>query len=82
MQNASITPKQHILEEHVCPWMHRWGVGMAKFGEQSGEQAHATVNAFKKSTSGIRNNGERLLFMLKQHFLLLSPQIQIESCID
>ena len=58
------------------------GGGDGKFGEQGGEQAHATMNAVKKSASGIRNNGKRLLFMLKQNLLSLSPQIQIVSCID
>ena len=34
---VSITPKQHILEEHCVDWIARWGFGMAFHGEQGGE---------------------------------------------
>ena len=31
---ATVTPKLHMLEEHVVPWIKRWGVGFGVLGEQ------------------------------------------------
>ena len=39
--NASVTPKMHMLEEHVAVWMKRWHTGSGLMGEQGAESIHA-----------------------------------------
>ena len=29
-----VFPKLHFLEDHIVPWMKRWGFGLALHGEQ------------------------------------------------
>ena len=45
--NESITPKLHLLEDHVVPWFERWGAGLALMGEQGGEGVHAHLNKIR-----------------------------------
>ena len=43
--NATITPKLHPLEDHMVPWIRRWGgVGFGVMGEQGAESIHAEFN--------------------------------------
>ena len=58
------TPKLHILEAHVVPFMRRWGsVGM--FGEDALESMHAKVNRLMLRARQIRNKVEQQQFLLK-----------------
>ena len=33
----SITPKLHMLEDHVCQFIKQWGFGLGVYDEQGGE---------------------------------------------
>ena len=41
----SITPKLHILEKHVVPFIQKRRYGMGKYGEQGGEGIHSEFNS-------------------------------------
>ena len=40
----TVTPKLHMLECHVVPFIERWRYGIGKYGEQDGEGLHAEFN--------------------------------------
>ena len=44
----SITPKLHILEKHVVPFIQKWRYGMGKYGEQGGEGIHSEFNSLTR----------------------------------
>ena len=35
--DESITPKLHLLEDHVCPFIEKWGASFGLYGEQGME---------------------------------------------
>ena len=43
---VSITPKLHMLEDHVVEFIKRWGKGLGTYGEQGGESIHPTFNRY------------------------------------
>ena len=65
----SVTPKQHVSEQHVCKWMESCGFGMALHGEQGVEQTHAVVNALKPRVRSIMNKGTRVDSLIKEHYI-------------
>jgi hypothetical protein len=73
----TVTPKQHMLEEHVIPSLAKWGVGLALFGEQGVEQSHSMINALKGRARGIRNPRDRIRILMEQHFLSVAPHYRI-----
>eukprot|EP00111_Clytia_hemisphaerica_P014872 TCONS_00043802-protein len=38
--DQSITPKLHLLEDHVVPFLRRWSIGFGLYGEQGMEALH------------------------------------------
>ena len=71
--DVPIIPKQHLLEYHCIPWMRNWKFGMGLHGEQGGEQTHATLNLLKGRAWGVKNEGEQLRVILKEHMAQVSP---------
>ena len=45
-----VTPKLHILEEHIVPWIRKWGVGVGFHSEQGAESIHALFNSLLRTT--------------------------------
>ena len=41
---STVTPKLHMLEEHVIPWLRQWRIGFGFMGEQGAESVHAAIN--------------------------------------
>ena len=41
---ASITPKLHILEDHMVNFLRNWRVGCGLLGEQGAERIHKVYN--------------------------------------
>lgn len=74
--NIHITPKLHILEDHVVPFVKFWKVGCGFYGEQGAENLHHEFNLMKKNYSGIRNNIERLRYLMNAHLLSVCPRVQ------
>ena len=44
---ASITPKLHILEDHMVNFLRNWRVGCGLLGEQGAESIHKVYNQLK-----------------------------------
>ena len=65
----SITPKLHLLEDHVLPFVSRWGASFGTYGEQGMEGLHATMNNLKMSFSSIPNSKDRLTAIMKEHYM-------------
>lgn len=70
-----VIPKMHFLEEHVGPWILRWGSGLGRHGEQGGESIHATFNRLNVTMGGIRNELSKLMAVMKEHQTRCAPEI-------
>jgi hypothetical protein len=47
--HATVTPKLHLLEDHMAPWIRKWGgVGFGVMGEQGAESIHAEFNKIEQ----------------------------------
>ena len=69
-------PKLHFLEDHLLPWIERWGFGMTLMGEQGGEACHKEFNRLARTMHGIADPLERLTAMMEEHVVLTHPTIQ------
>ena len=74
-----ITPKLHILEDHVASFLRQWHAGCGFYGEQGGESLHAI---FKKKSSYkvIRNDCKRLEHLMNEY--LASTNLKARSIHD
>ena len=70
---ATVTPKLHILEQHIVPWLDKWKVGLGLMGEQGAESIHAHFNSLKRTYQAIPNGVDRLQYIMKEHFLHTAP---------
>ena len=74
-----MTPKLHILEDHVVPFLEKWGVGLGFWGEH-GAHVH-TVNILKKKCTILidHNFGQK-----KVHYLVfgLSCSMKMEVYLE
>eukprot|EP00117_Sycon_ciliatum_P024768 scpid36716/ scgid20708/ len=70
---ARITPKLHLLEEHVVPQIRHFGTGLGLYGEQGGEGIHAEFNTLNKRHASVVSPLDRLHTSIKQHFLTTLP---------
>ena len=73
----NISPKLHILEDHVLDFLKKWGVGLGFYGEQGGESIHHEFNRMKNNYSNIKNPVDRLKYIMKQHLLSTFPEAQV-----
>ena len=60
LTSSMVTPKMHMLEEHVVPWVKKWRVGFGLLGEQGAESIHAYFNSLKRTYCGIPDSLQRL----------------------
>ena len=66
---SAITPKMHILQEHVIEWMKRWHVGLGLHGEQGAESVHNKFNQLQRQFACIRDPLNLLKLILKEHYV-------------
>ena len=71
--HATITPKLHMLEKHIVPWLEQWKVGLGLMGEQGAESIHALFNFLKRTYQPIPSEVERLKCIMKEHFVRIAP---------
>ncbi|XP_057290698.1 uncharacterized protein LOC130657379 [Hydractinia symbiolongicarpus] len=71
---VNISPKLHMLEDHVTEFIAKWNVGFGFYGEQGGESLHHEINRMSSRYSCIKNPVERLRNTLKQHFVNVNPE--------
>lgn len=72
---ASILPKMHILEDHVVPWLERWGIGAGLMGEQGAESLHAHVHKLETNFATIPNKVDRLKYIFRMYNLETAPAL-------
>ena len=70
---ATVTPKLHMLEEHVVPWIKKWGVGFGLLGEQGAESIHAYFNLLRHQYNSIPEHLQRLKQMMVAQHLKVAP---------
>lgn len=70
---TSITPKLHMLEEHVVDFVKKWKMGLGLYGEQGGESIHPEFNSLKATYASVRPHQARVKVMLEQHHLKVMP---------
>lgn len=71
--NRSITPKLHMLEDHVVDFIKRWHFGLGIYGEQGGESIHPEFNKLRATYASVRPHNARVKVMLEQHHLKVKP---------
>ena len=64
---ATVTPKLHMLEEHVVPWLHKWHVGFGLMGEQGAESIHAYFNALSCTYKSMPEEVQKLRQVMVEH---------------
>lgn len=74
--HENLTPKMHVLEEHIVPFIKKWNVGTGLMGEQGAESIHAAINRIKQRFRAIPNKEKQLLCVIKEHHLQVSPSNQ------
>ncbi len=47
--HATITPKLHMVEDHIVDFIRRWRVGLGMLGEQGAESIHARFNQLERT---------------------------------
>lgn len=53
--HATVTPKLHMLEDHVCTFLRKWMVGFGFLGEQGAESIHARFNSLRRNFANMPN---------------------------
>ena len=71
--DESVSPKMHMLEDHVLTFIKKWRIGLGMYAEQGGESIHAEFNNLKDQHRGIREADKRLKFMLEKHHMKVRP---------
>nr|XP_054764922.1 uncharacterized protein LOC129271647 [Lytechinus pictus] len=69
----SITPKMHILEDHVMPWSQRWRVGLGLLGEQGGEGMHVHLNNIRSNLRGFTDELTMHMQSVKSQWAYSNP---------
>ena len=72
--DCTVTPKMHILEEHVLPFVRKWSVGCGFLGEQGAESIHAYFNILNRTYCSIPDRVQRLRQEMVEHHLHVSPK--------
>ena len=71
--NATVTPKLHMLEDHMVPWMQRWKVWFGLLDEQGAESIHAKFNTLKFMYCTILDRPKQLKQLMVEHYLHICP---------
>ena len=71
--NATITPKLHIVEDHMVDFIRNWRVGTGMLGEQGAESIHTIFNQLERTYGSMKNGVERLKSMVTEHMRQTCP---------
>ena len=74
-RESTVTPKMHMLEEHLIPWLRQWRIGLGFMGEQGAEGIHAAINSITPSYLNIADQVERLRGILLEHHRQICPHL-------
>ena len=70
---TTISPKLHMIEDHIVPILSRWNVGCGFLGEQGGESIDKCINGLKQRYLNVRNNKDRLKYIMDCHLASTNP---------
>ena len=70
-----ITPKLHMLEEHVCPFLRQWHMSLRFYGEQGIERIHSKFNTQSQHFNLMKKKDMRLRQILVNHHIATSPKL-------
>ena len=76
---ASITPKLHILEDHMVNFLWNWRVGCGLLGKQGAESIHTGYNHLNRVYANINSSEDRLLQVTREHHRRTCPRLQATS---
>ena len=62
-----------MLEDHVVPFIKKWGAGLGLYGEQGGESIHAEFNSLKTTYCRMPSSVSRVYATMKEHYLRVNP---------
>ena len=65
----------HILEDHVVPWLERWGIGAGLMGEQGAESLHAHLNTLEANFASYPDKVDRLRYIFEMYSLETTPTL-------
>lgn len=71
---ATVTPKLHMMEDHIVPFLRKWRRGLGLLGEQGAESIHARFNSIRCNYTNMPNPVERLECIMREHFNQLCPE--------
>ena len=71
----TVTPKQHLLEEHTIPWLLQLWVSPALLGEQGGESVHCQLNTISRDLKGYHDDLKLTLQSVKNQWLIMEEHI-------
>ena len=74
---ASISPKLHLLEDHVVTFVKKWHCGLGFYGEQGRENIHHDFKRIKQRYNNIKDPVDRLSYTMNQHLVSTKPQAQL-----
>lgn len=72
--NATITPKMHILEEHVVPWVKEYKAGLGFFAEVGVEASHSGLKIISPFYDTVPSKPRQLVLKLNAHLLYVHPE--------
>ena len=72
--HATVTPKLHMLEDHVVPFLKKWRVGFGFLGEQGAESIHSKFNSIRGNYENMPNPVRRLKAILNSHLIQVCPE--------
>ncbi|CAH3103928.1 unnamed protein product [Pocillopora meandrina] len=73
--DMTVTPKLHMLEEHVCPFLRQWHMGLGFYGEQGIEGIHSEFNTQSQHFDHVKKKDTRLRQILVNHHIATSPEL-------
>ena len=53
-----VTPKLHMMEDHVVDFVGEWGICIGMLGEQGAESIHTVFNQLARTYANITNGVE------------------------
>ena len=72
--HVKITPKLHMVEQHVVDFIAKWGAAFGYYGEQGAESLHNEFNKLNRTYCSIKPNTKRLEYILKEHHRRVNPE--------
>ena len=71
---ATVTPKLHMLEDHVVPLLERWHGAFGLMGEQGAESIHAYFNSLNRQYQTTKDPVVKLNTMMREHLTHIVPE--------